>query len=91
MRAGAAVAELVERRVVEVPGVAPADQREALRRVQQPVDAGVAELPGARRVAGRRASRRGTGSRARRRARPARSSGPGGARARRVARRTQRA
>ena len=39
---------LVERHVLEVPDVAPADQGEALRRVQQPVDAGVAEQPGAR-------------------------------------------
>ncbi len=33
-----------------MPGVGPAHQAQALRRIEQPVDAAVAELPGARRV-----------------------------------------
>src|SRR6478735_4653088 len=44
-----AFAAVVERVAVEVGGVAPADQGEALAGEEQPVDAGVAELPRARR------------------------------------------
>ena len=45
-----AFAGVVERRAVEVRGVAPADQGEALAGEEQPVDRGVAELPRARRL-----------------------------------------
>ena len=46
-----ALAAVVERHLAfEVRGVAPADQGEAARRVEQPVDRGVAELPRARRA-----------------------------------------
>ena len=48
-----AFAGVVERVAVEVRGVAPADQREALAGEEQAVDRGVAELPRARRRRGR--------------------------------------
>src|SRR5437867_4851635 len=48
---------LVERRILEVVVVVPADQGEALRRVEQAVDRRVAQVPGARRL--QRNARRG--------------------------------
>ncbi len=77
-----AVARLVERRsgVAQVTGVGPSDQREAAIAVQQPVDAGIDRPARCAAPAATGASRPGTGSRARRRARPARSSDQGGRR-----------